>query len=103
MALLASPLAGPVPSTLQFGPSFNPRGTYNIRGLGVGTLNGLTPSQTVTPPTGVQTANLPAWAIGTVVYRNGTGNTLNLNLQGDSTIGGGVLLENPQGTFSGVR
>jgi hypothetical protein len=103
MALLASPLAGPVPGIWKYGPAFSPTGSYNIRGSGVSTLPGLTPTQVVSPPGGVQPANLPAWAIGTVVYRNGTGNTLNLNLQGDSTIGGGVLIENPQGTFSGVR
>lgn len=103
MALLASPLAGPVPPTFQFGPNFNPRGTYNIRSLGSVTLPGLTPAQVVAPPTGVQNSTLPAWAISTVVYRNGTGNTLNINLQGDSGLGGGVLIENPQGTFFGVR
>jgi len=103
MALLASPLAGPVPSVWKYGPSFDPRGSYNIRSLGVSTLPGFTPSQVVSPPSGVQNANLPAWAVGTVVYRNGTGGTLNISLQGDSSIGGGVLIENPQGTFSGVR
>ena len=100
MALLASPLAGPVPSNWKFGPNFNPRGSYTIRGIGAGILNGLTPTQVVSPPSGVQTANLPGWGIGTVVFQNGTGNTLNINLQGDATIGGAVLVENPQGTFS---
>ncbi|MBX3167868.1 MAG: hypothetical protein KF760_10670 [Candidatus Eremiobacteraeota bacterium] len=106
-ALLASPLNGSVPSNLRFTGPFNPGRTYSIRTAGGGTqmqlMPTVTPGQTVTPPQGTQTVNLGAWAFSTVLYKNGTGNTLNVQVQGLSTQGASMVVENPTGTFGGVQ
>lgn len=104
-ALLASPLGGSVPSNLRYTGPFNPGRTYaTIRGLaGPQTLPTVTPSQTVSPPQGMQSTALGAWVFSTVLFRNGSGNTLNVTVQGESTQGASMVVENPTGTFGGVQ
>lgn len=102
-ALLASPLGGAVPSNLRYTGPFNPGRSYTIRGVGAQTLPTVTPGQTVTPPQGTQTANLGPWVFSTVLYRNGTGNTLTVQVEGLSTQGASMVVENPVGTFGGVQ
>lgn len=102
-ALLASPLGGSVPTNLRFTGPFSPGRSYTIRGLGAQTLPTVTPGQTVSPPPGTQTGSLGPWVFSTVLYRNGTGNTLNVQVQGLSTQGASMVVENPTGTFGGVQ
>lgn len=102
-ALLASPLGGSVPSNLRFTGPFNPGRAYTIRGLGAQTLPTVAPGQTVTPPQGSQTVNLGPWVFSTVLYRNGTGNPLSVQVEGLSTQGASMVVENPTGTFGGVQ
>lgn len=104
-ALIASPLSGAVPSNLNYTGPFKPGRTYaSIRKLtGPQTLPTLTPAQTVTPPAGAQNASLGAWVFSTVLYKGGTGNTLNVSVQGETTQGASMVVENPTGTFGGVQ
>lgn len=104
-ALIASPLAGSVPSNLRYTGPFSPGRSYSsIRGLtGAQTLPTLTPGQTVSPPTGSQTTTLGPWTFSTVRYQNGTGSTLNVTVQVDSGQGASMVVENPTGTFGGVQ
>lgn len=104
-ALVASRLAGSVPSNLRYTGPFMPGRTYSsIRGLsGPQTLPVVAPGQTVSPPQGAQTTTLGPWAFGNVLYRNGTGNTLNVSVQGDSTQGASMVVEDPTGTYGGVQ
>lgn len=103
LANLSSSLSGPVPTNLRFGPQYNPVGSYNIRGLGTTSLPGWTPSSQAAPPSGTQGVALQPWAAASLRYSNGSGNTLNVNLQGPAGLGGRLLVENPQGTFNGLR
>ncbi|MFN8612648.1 MAG: hypothetical protein U0931_34235 [Vulcanimicrobiota bacterium] len=104
-ALVASPLAGAVPANLKFTGPFQPGRTYaQIRGLaGAQTLPTLQPSQIVAPPSGTQNITLFPWVFSPVLYRNGTGNTLTLQVGGDATQGASLVIENPTGTFGGVQ
>ncbi|MBS2039767.1 hypothetical protein JST97_32585 [bacterium] len=104
-ALVASPLGGSVPGNLRFTGPFQPGRTYpQIRGfVGAQTLPTLQPAQTVAPPSGTQNINLTPWAFSPVLYRNGTGNTLSIQVVGDSTQGASLVVENPTGTFGGVQ
>ena len=103
--LIASPLGGSVPANLRYTGPFNPGRTYaSIRKLvGPQSLPTVTPTQTVSPPHGTQSAALGAWVFNTVLYRNGTGATLTVSVQGESTQGASMVTENPTGTFGGVQ
>lgn len=103
LANLSTSLSGPVPNTLRFGPSYDPTGTYDIRELGITSLPGWTPRQVASPPSGSQSASLPAWSAASIEYVNGDGDTLNINLQGPGGLGGSVLVQSPRGTFNGLR
>lgn len=104
-ALVAAPLGGSVPANLKFTGPFLPGRSYpQIRGfVGAQTLPTLQPAQTVTPPSGTQNITLLPWVFSPVLYKNGTGNTLTIQVVGDSTQGASLVVENPTGTFGGVQ
>lgn len=99
MATLADALSGPVPSQWRYTSDFNPRGTYNIRGLGSVTLPGWRPGNQASPPNGTTFSNLPPWTAGSTEYSNGDGSSLDVQVSGATTLSGRLLLENPRGTF----
>lgn len=104
LALVADPLAGPVPPQHRFTGPFHPRGQYNIRGLGNRQLPGVVPTQTFGSPTGSLSVNLPSWTFSTFEYTGGTGATLRVNVSSaTANVNGNILVEAPRGTFNSIR
>lgn len=103
LALVADPLAGPVPPQHRFTGPFHPRGTYNIRGMGSSQLPGVVPARTFNTPAASLSANLPAWAFTTFEYTGGTGAALNVDVTAPANVNGNILVEAPRGTFNAIR
>lgn len=91
------------PDSVKYSSGFNPSGTYTIRGSGSRTLPGVVPIKANAPAASSSPLNLPAWSFGTFEYSGGTGQTLNVSLQVPSTASGSLVVEDPRGTFSGLK
>ncbi len=97
LAMLASGFAGSVPPEALFPSGFTTNGTYDVRDLGLATLPGLQPKQTLDASAQLNTSIIPYSVTLARITGGSTGDVVLLGAVGGVTIFD-VLLQSPPGT-----